>query len=535
MQAIFQKFKTWREQKNQIPFIYLVTLFLLVTGNYSLFRSIAKTYPPSLENLSFLASLAWFFTALTVLFFLIVCHGRLTRWLLAASVLLAAQTAYYMDHYGVLIDTVMIDNVMHTDKHEAMGLISLSMVIKVLLLGILPAWITFKLTPSSKATYAALKIRMRHIGLLLVSIAIAIAPFVGTYTSFIREHRLIRFYANPTYPIYSLIKYGLQAVTTLPIGNIRKIEENAILIEPPNSRKELIIVVVGETARYDRFSLNGYQRPTNPMLEKQNVLSFSNVSSCGTSTGVSVPCMFSNLGRAKYKKDLALSQENILDVLARNGVAVLWRDNNSDSKGVATRFPYEDFKSPTLNPICDAECRDVGMLSGLDKYILANKNRDMLIVMHQMGNHGPEYYRRYTKPFQRFTPACQTGELRDCPKNEVDNAYDNAILYTDYFLSETINFLKKYDSDYETAMFYVADHGESLGEQGLYLHAMRYSDAPKEQTHVPAILWLGKNFKYKIEDFMPYKNAALSHDDLFCGLMTAFDIKSGTCKKFQQN
>lgn len=533
MLAVFQRVKTWRDQKNQIPFIYIVTLFLMITGNYALFHSVTNIYPLRLENLPLLVSLVWVFTALTALFFLVVCHGRLTRWLMAVFVLLAAQTAYYMDHYGVLIDTVMIDNVMHTDRHEAMGLISVPMVMKVLLLGVLPALITFRLIPSSEATSAAFKIRMRHIGLLLVSIAIAIAPFVGSYTTFVREYKITRFYANPTYPVYSLIKYSVQALTAPRIGNIRKIEENAVLMESPNGKKELIIVVVGETARYDRFSLNGYQRPTNPVLEKQNVLSFSNVSSCGTSTGVSVPCMFSNLGRAKYNKELALSQENILDVLARNGVAVLWRDNNSDSKGVATRFPYEDFKSPTMNPVCDNECRDIGMLSGLDKYILANKNKSILIVLHQMGNHGPEYYRRYTKPFERFKPACQTGELRDCPKSEVDNAYDNAILYTDYFLSQTIDFLKKYDSDYETAMFYVADHGESLGEQGLYLHAMPYSDAPKEQTHVPAILWLGENFKYKLNELIPYKNAALSHDDLFCGLMTAFEIRTETCKKFQ--
>jgi lipid A ethanolaminephosphotransferase len=240
--------------------------------------------------------------------------------------------------------------------------------------------------------------------------------------------------------------------------------------------------------------------------------------------------MFSALGREKYDKEKALAQENALDVLAKHGVEVLWRDNNSDSKGVATRVTYEDYKSPTLNPICSGECRDIGMLSGLDDYISQHKDKDMMIVLHQMGNHGPEYYRRYPKAFERFKPACQTGELRDCSQEEIDNAYDNAILYTDYFLSEVIQFLKKYDEQYEVAMLYVSDHGESLGEHGFYLHAAPYIMAPKEQTHVPVIAWLGKHFDYSMEDIKPYQHLAISHDDLFCSLLIAYELETKSCE-----
>jgi len=240
--------------------------------------------------------------------------------------------------------------------------------------------------------------------------------------------------------------------------------------------------------------------------------------------------MFSALGRKHYDKEKALDQENALDVLARNGIEVLWRDNNSDSKGVATRMEYQDFKTPTNNPDCDPECRDIGMLSGLDAYIQSRKNKDILIVLHQMGNHGPEYYRRYPKSFERFKPACQTGELRNCSQQEIDNAYDNAILYTDYFLSEVINFLKKYDNRYETAMLYLSDHGESLGEKNIYLHAAPYSTAPKEQTAIPAIAWVGKNFDYKLADIKPYKNIDISQDDLFCTLLVSYEVASNMCE-----
>ena len=119
--------------------------------------------------------------------------------------------------------------------------------------------------------------------------------------------------------------------------------------------------------------------------------------------------------------------------------------------------------------------------------------------------------------------------MSKCSQVEIDNAYDNAILYTDYFLSEVIQFLKKYDPSHETAMLYVADHGESLGEHGLYLHAAPYMIAPKEQTHVPAILWLGQQFDYSINQIRPYSNYPLSHDDVFCTLLTAYELKSETC------
>jgi lipid A ethanolaminephosphotransferase len=170
------------------------------------------------------------------------------------------------------------------------------------------------------------------------------------------------------------------------------------------------------------------------------------------------------------------------------------------------------------------------MLSGLDSYIASQKGRDILIVLHQMGNHGPEYYRRYPKAFERFTPTCKSSELRECSREEIDNAYDNAILYTDYFLSQTINFLKKYDGEYETAMVYVSDHGESLGEHGIYLHAAPYLIAPKEQTHIPAIVWLGQHFDFSIDQLKPYRDSPVSHDDLFCTLLAGYEIDTKMCE-----
>jgi lipid A ethanolaminephosphotransferase len=528
---LYQKLVSpFQHTSKQTQGILLVTAFIMLTGNFSLFERILEIYPFTLHHLPFLISLVIFFSILSALFFLLICHGKATRWILVLFLILASQTAYYMDKFGVIIDVVMMDNIMQTNRQEFAGLMTGSLLVRTIFFGLIPAWLVLKYFPKVENTYEEFKSRLKVSGVLVLAIALIIAPFTSSFFSFWREHKITRFYANPTYTVYSVIKYATQQINIAKVVPLKLIAQDAVIRESPSKRTELIIMVVGETARADRFSLNGYHRETNPLLVKQDIVSLSNVSSCGTSTSVSVPCMFSSLGRKSYDKENALNQENALDVLFDHGVQILWRDNNSDSKGVATRIKYEDFKSPTLNLACEGECRDIGMLSGLDQYIQARKGKDILIVLHQMGNHGPEYYRRYPKEFEKFKPMCMTGELQDCTQEEIDNSYDNAILYTDYFLSKVIDLLKKYDNTHATGMLYVSDHGESLGENGFYLHAAPYMIAPKEQTHVPAIVWMGKHFDYKKEQLMPYKDYALSHDDIFCSLLVAFEIDTKVCE-----
>lgn len=508
--------------------IIIVALFIMLTGNLSLFKRLLEIYPLTLDSIPFLLSLTLFFTLATMIFLLLVSYGKAARWVLAFFLVASSQAAYYMDQYGVVIDTVMIDNIVQTNLQEAAGLFNLTLVLRTLLLGLLPAWLALRYMPAAQSFKAELKSRILLLLALICAMMAAVAPFTAGYASFIREHKMTRMFANPTFFTYSSIVYVSQKLKSKEVSAIKRIATDTVEIGD-KSKNELIVLVVGETARADRFSLNGYAKETNPELSIHNIVSLTDVSSCGTSTGESVPCMFSNMTRKHFDREEALHIENALDVLYENGVQILWRDNNSDSKGVAVRMQYEDFRSNALNPVCDEECRDIGMLSGLDKFIAAKGNKDILIVLHQMGNHGPEYYRRYPKAFEKFTPTCKSSDLKNCSKEEIDNAYDNAILYTDYFLSEVIKFLKKYDGQYETAMLYVSDHGESLGEHGIYLHAAPYIIAPQEQTHVPAIVWMGEHFDYKIDQLKPYRNYPLSHDDLFCMLLVGFEMDSKTC------
>jgi len=425
-----------------------------------------------------------------------------------------------MNSYNVVIDSDMIRNTVQTNIDESMDLFNFKLLIYLLLLGVLPSIFVYK----TKIEYGSFKEetfrKIKTILLSLLVIIIMIFSFSKFYTSFFREHKPLRYYTNPTYWIYGIGDYISKTfnggkIVLQPTGMDAK-------ILPSKDKPKLVIMVVGEAARADHFSLNGYEKETNPLLKREKIINLPNIHSCGTSTAHSVPCMFSMYDRDDYSYKKAIRHENVLDVLKHtNSVEILWRDNNSDSKGVALRVPFKDFKTPKNNTLCEGECRDEGMLVGLDKYIKTREGKDILVILHQMGNHGPAYYKRYPKEFEKFTPVCETNQLEECSKESINNAYDNAILYTDYFLSKTINLLKKYENNYETTMIYMSDHGESLGEHGIYLHGIPYFMAPEAQTHIGALVWLGKENKKEID---PKK--AYTHDNLFHTLLGLFDVQT---------
>jgi lipid A ethanolaminephosphotransferase len=405
-----------------------------------------------------------------------------------------------------------------------MDLFSSGLIFRVFFLGIVPVALLWWL-PIPVTGFVHQKAFHALTGLLAVGVmAICVFGFSSQYASFFREHKTVRYYVSPAYPIYSAIQFAASfAPSSAPLP-FMGLDAVANILESEDAHAELVILVVGETARADHFSLNGYPRATNPRLSLEaNIISFSNIHSCGTSTAISVPCMFSYSAHDGFDVKSARNTENGLDLLQKAGVNVLWRDNNSDSKGVADRVPFENFRSAELNPVCDDECRDIGMLDGLQAYIDA-KSGDILVVLHQMGSHGPAYHRRYPADFEKFTPACHSNELANCTQDEIINAYDNTILYTDYFLSEVIALLKANSPKYEAAMFYVSDHGESLGESGIYLHGMPYSFAPEAQTHVPVIAWISPSSDIDYAQSLALRDQANSHDVVFDTLLDVFEV-----------
>lgn len=520
-----QSYFNFTREVTSTKLIVIVAIFLIVFANSTFFSNVLDVYPLNLKNIGFLFSLVWVFTGLIVLLLSLVCYRYTIKPVAIVFLLVSSLASYFMDSYNTVMDESMIRNIVNTDIAESLDLLSGKLIFYAVFLGGFPSWLIYKTTIAFGSGWREIASRTKLLVLTLLSISLAIFVYSDFYSSFFREHKLLRYYANPGYYVYSVGKYinhlyDANTVTLSHIGLDARIPAS-------DTDRELIIFVVGETARSDQFSLNGYARETNPLLKQQGVISFTNFWSCGTSTAVSVPCMFSIYDSAEFDNEKAQSTENLLDVLKHAGVNLLWLDNNSDSKGVAERIPYISYKNPDVNPVCDTECRDEGMLQNIQAYINEHQQGDIFIVLHQMGNHGPAYYKRYPSRFERFVPACKTNHFEDCSKEEIVNAYDNAILYTDYFLSKVIGLLKQNNKNYETAMFYASDHGESLGENGMYLHGLPNFIAPDTQRHIPAILWFGDNYdEIDIRSLLKKRNSKYSHDNIFHTILGLMEIET---------
>ena len=505
----------------------LVSLFFVLFDNYTFFSNLLKVYP-LWENTGFILSLAVVLFALTATVLTLLSSRWTTKPVLIVTLLVSSLTNYFMNSYHVIIDDEMIRNVIQTNLTESSDLFTFKLLGYFLLLGLLPAWFVYRVPLSYRTWQKELWAKVKTIVVMLLLIGLSLFAFSKYYTSFFREHKPLRFTVNPIYWIYSSGKYLYLTYNSGPL-TLKPIGTDAKVI-PDGKAHKLVVMVVGEAARADHFSLNGYSRNTNPELSREHIINFPKMYSCGTATAQSVPCMFSVYPRSEYSYKKGIATENVLDVLNHTGaVAIAWRDNNSDSKGVAKRIGETDYRTPEHNTVCvEGECRDIGMLVGLDRFIQAHKDKDILIVLHQMGNHGPAYYKRYTHDYEHYTPVCKTSQLESCTKEEIVNAYDNALRYTDHFLAKTIAFLKQYDNNYRTAMLYISDHGESLGENGIYLHGLPYFMAPDAQKHIGALFWFGDQWQDdpRIAHLMAHNHDRYSQDNLFHTLLGLFNVQT---------
>jgi len=515
---------------SQVYLVLFVSAFLTITGNFTFFEKTILVYPLS-ENWLFVGSLLIFLFTFLSAVLLLFCYGKTTKPILILLLIISAVVSYSTNNYGIVFDHNMISNTFETDAIEFLDLVSYKSAIYFFVFGFLPSYLVWRVTLIKSSFRVELWRRVKLFLVLVVVFVLVVMTFSKHYSSFARENRDLRLYITPTYYLYSSTKFvnSKLATSTRPfmeVGLDAKINKKS-------KQRRLVILVIGETARTDHMSLNGYDRNTNPYLEKEEIISFKQMTSCGTDTAWSVPCMFSSLDRDNYNHSKGKNMSNALDIISHAGASVLWLDNNSSSKSVADRITYKDYRSSKLNSICNPECRDEGMLTNLQGIIDEQNNKDILIVLHSMGSHGPAYYKRYPKGFEVFFPACQTNQLNECTDEEISNAYDNTILYMDYFLSKVIALLKNNSQDSDTAMFYISDHGESLGEGGLYLHGMPYFMAPEEQIKIPAFMWFDEGLTkvFDIEAIKKNSELAKSHDNLFHTLLGLMDVETELYQK----
>jgi len=507
----------------------LVALFIVAFDNFALWRALLASYSQS-NPLFTLAAAFVMLTALYAALLQVINFPWIFKPLAVALLLVAAVTGYFMSSYGVIIDDAMIRNAAQTDAREAGELLTWRLLAHLLVFGIAPATALVFMRLRYRPWLVELWQRpLLVIGWLVLALLAAAAAYKELSLT-MRQHRELRMLTNPSYPLYSFVQYQRQQTRAAP-GPLIVVAGDAVRAPTEaNRRPMLLVLVLGETARAMQFSLNGYARDTNPELQALGVVSLTNVSSCGTSTAESVPCMFSHLTRSDYSPEGARRYENLLDIIRRAGISVYWRDNNAGCKGTCDRVTNDRPDAHPVAGLChDDECFDELLLQGLPEY-LAKQNDDVLIVLHQLGSHGPAYYKRVPLAFKKFQPECAQENVKECPRDSIVNAYDNTILYTDHFLAESIRLLTAQQSRFDTALLYVSDHGESLGELGVYLHGFPYRIAPREQTAVPMIFWGSPGFMQRQSAnsacLLAQRDRPLSHDFLFHSVLGMYGVRT---------
>jgi lipid A ethanolaminephosphotransferase len=519
-----------RRPLSGLAFCFGVAAFLALAGNLAFWRALVELVPAdSPDNLGFLASSFVVLSVLLGLLLLLFAWRRVLKPVAIAALLIAAVCTHFAIAYGVVIDRDMIQNVAETDFAEVRELLTRGLVFDVLLLGVLPALVAARLP----VRFASLRREAAARGLATLGGLALCAALIGVhfkeFSLIGRQHEELRLLINPTSPIYAAVRY-LRGSAREPERVVPIAADARRALAPNQARPLLMVLALGETARAANFSLNGYARDTNPRLGALPLISFEQVTSCGTSTAVSVPCIFSPFGRAGYSDRKAKSHEGLLDVLQRVGVSVLWRDNNSGCKSTCDRVPRHTDEDLAVPSLCTGdECFDEVLLEGLPGFVDAQRG-DTFVVLHMRGSHGPAYALRSPAAFKKFEPECASADLRNCTRETIVNAYDNTIVYTDFVLSRLIEQLDHAAERFDVAMLYVSDHGESLGEDGLYLHGLPWLLAPDEQKHVPMLLWLSRGFgRSRGIDracLEARRDAPHSHDHLFHSILGLFGVQT---------
>ena len=515
------RWRAWRPMLTSTRLAVVAGVFFALTANTAfLSAALAGRDPSTAASWLFALALVATLAALHVLLLSVVLVRPFARPLLALLITITAFATYYMQRFGVYLDPTMLRNVIGTDPAEAGELFGWSMLPHLLVFGVLPLLLLWRVRVVRQPLGRALVMRLATmVGATLVLIA-AMLPVFQDFSALMRNHKAMRYLITPGNLVYSTARAlgdgaSEAQLARTPVGTDARLDTSWATRTKPT----LLVLAVGETARAASWGLNGYRRQTTPELAAREVINFPDVKACGTNTETSLPCMFAAVGRRDYDERRIRTSESLLHVLNRAGFQVLWRDNQSGCKGVCDGLAEERLDDVKRLPLCDgSRCLDAALLEGLDT-VARDAQGNLVVVLHMLGNHGPAYHKRYPEAFRRFTPTCDTGELHQCTREQVVNAYDNALLYTDHVLAKTIGFLQSQSQRFDTALVFVSDHGESLGEKGLFLHGVPYAIAPDEQTQVPMTWWLSPGYaaSFGLDTACLRREAAAArtHDHLF--------------------
>ncbi|GIU33105.1 phosphoethanolamine--lipid A transferase [Shewanella schlegeliana] len=516
---------------NSIQFTFILSLYYVCVFNIPLFQIVKQGVDKQSDvNMVFIATMPFFLLFALCFLFSIFSFKYLTKPFFILLTLVSSSVFFAALQYGVVFDYGMIENTFQTNQSEAATYLNWASMVNFAMTGALPALLIYKVN----IQYKPLPKELLHKALFMLSMLAGVVIiglfYYQNYVSFGRNNDIMKRYIIPTYFIGSTVKYVDVNYLQEPLA-YKQIGLDA-KVTTEKAKPNLVVLVVGETARAQNYHYYGYNRDTNAYTSKQDLIVFKDTSSCGTATAVSLPCMFSRMGRDNYDARREKFQDSAIDVLNHAGIQLDWLDNDSGCKGVCQNIESITIDHDSDPKLCNGEyCYDQVLLNELDKRLKSIKQQDTLLVLHIIGSHGPTYYLRYPEQHRHFKPDCQRSDIQNCSHEELINTYDNTILYTDYILSQVVEKLKAEHTEFDTAMLYISDHGESLGENGMYLHGAPYSLAPDEQTKVPFLGWFSAGFAEQNHLSLTClakeaQKGGFSHDNLFDSLLGLMNVKT---------
>ncbi|MCG9755621.1 phosphoethanolamine--lipid A transferase [Shewanella insulae] len=519
-------------------FTLITSLFYVFVFNIPLFGIVRQGIEKQAEvNYLFIATIPLFLIfALSFIFSLFSVKYLLKPFFIVVT-LISSSVFFAALQYGVVFDYGMIENTVQTNSAEALTYLNWSSVLNFTMTGLLPAWLIYKAEITYKPFVRELAHKLAFMGTMLAGIAVIGFFYYQNYVAFGRNNDQMKRYIVPTYAIGSMIKYVKVNYFQEPLVYKVQGQDAKNLTQDHNGKPNLVVLVVGETARAQNYEYYGYSKPTNAHTKAYEMIAFRDTESCGTATAVSLPCMFSSMDREEYDARRAKAQDTAMDVLSHAGISLDWLDNDSGCKGVCDRVKHINIDLNSDPELCDGHyCYDQVLLNELDKRLAQGVSQDTLIVLHIIGSHGPTYYLRYPEAHRKFVPDCQRSDIQNCSDEELINTYDNTILYSDYIVAQVISRLQAQGANADTAMLYLSDHGESLGESGMYLHGAPYAIAPEEQIKIPMLAWLSDEFAEEnaIDKQCLRGHAAgggFSHDNLFSSLLGLMNVSTQVYRK----
>ncbi len=477
------KFLTKRSDLTRVSLV--LSIFTLVAFHWPFFRLVLDNIDGGFNGAFITGSLGVMMLALNFFFYyLLLFLGHLVgKIILAASFVCNAICLYFINTYEVLITDGMMGNVFNTRYSEASGYFSWPAVWYFLFWGIVPCVYIF----ARWFDYGTPKRFFARTGIALaVTLTVALVnmqnwPWIDRNATQLGSLIMPWSYTANTVRYYNSVRKNNRKEIPLPDAKIA------------TDSKDVCVLIIGESARRGNFSLYGYGKPTNPLMEKDGVVALV-ADAAATYTTAAVKAILDHKPSNKLYEILP----NYLD---RCGVDVTWRTNNWGEPPVHIDKYYKPKDIVSLYPQADGEADDTYdgiLLAGLKEEILSGDRDKMLIVLHTSTSHGPTYYKKYPPEFEVFSPVCTTVEMSKADPEELMNAYDNTIVYTDWLVHSVIEILREIH-DRRSCMIFVSDHGESLGEGNLYMHGAPMLIAPREQVEIPFIVWTSDETMKKVD------------------------------------